>query len=483
METSPDSIWIAETATGVVVARMRAGEALLVVDRPALGRFREKRPLAIQGDSPVVDDVALHRVSPLPSRMSEVSGWYEDGDGRTLLLTHFPEPYFGEPMILVAEGDRVTRAYALGETRMLTEDGMFLELDDDGLRVTSDYLVTTLRRSPRFREHYVTFYAGDDQLAGTVIIPAGSGPHPAAVFLPGAAGGQRDFGRLHVRPLLEAGVAVLLFDKAGHGFSDGTDPSIFDQATAANAAMRLLAGLSEIDSTRIGLAGFSNGMWAVPMAAARAETAFIAGVGAPGVSMAEAEVHRRTKVLRESGISPGTVAAVGDAWRCIFAIVGEGRSAAVEQRLDRALTVIGAAADLDAYEIPDFVRENPMLSPIPPLMPVADLVGMLDDVRDPQVAYDPATDYEAVGCPVFLQYGSDDTSVPVEASIERIERAVAEAGQNVTVKVYHGLEHLLNVLPKEVTGLTPEGLMYGFHRFRYGDGALTDLTEWLRATL
>jgi uncharacterized protein len=215
------------------------------------------------------------------------------------------------------------------------------------------------------------------------------------------------------------------------------------------------------------------------MAAARAETAFIAGVGAPGVSMAEAEVHRRTKVLREAGVSPGTVAAVGDAWRCIFRIVGEGPTEAVTSRLGLALTTIAQAVDLGAYEIPDYVRENPMLSPIPPLMPVEDLVSMLDEVRDPQVAYDPATDYEVADCPVFLQYGSDDTSVPVEESVERIERA---AGQHVTVKVYHGLEHLLNVLPKDVTGLTPEGLLLGYHRFRYGEGVLADLTEWLRAT-
>ncbi len=477
METLSDGTWIAEGPEGVVIARLLAGKML--VDRPSLGTFRQTQPPVLEDGRLVVDGVALSQVTALPVRMADLAGWYA-GDGRSILLTQIPEAYFGEPMILVAEDDRVTRGYPLNEHRLLAEDGTSIELTDSGqLRVTSGSQISTLTRSSRYRERDLTFTAGEVSLAGTVILPPGPGPHPAVVLLHGAAGGQRDFCRLHAGPILAAGVAVLLYDKAGHGQSGGTEPSIFDQADAGEAAMLALAELPEIDSARIGLAGFSNGMWAVPMIAARYGAAFVTGVGAPGVSMAESEVHRRTKVLREAGVGPATVAAAGEAWRCIFTVVGGGLSEPLVERLGQALDTIASATDLGRYEIPDYVRENPMLSPVPPLMPVTDLVAMLGEANDPEVSYDPAADYARIECPVFLQYGSEDTSVPVQASVDRIRRAVADSGQQSTILVYPGLEHMLNVLPADVTGLTPEAVMYQYHHFRYGDGAWADLTAWL----
>ena len=481
MENPSDGTWIAETADGVVVARLRAGK--LLVDRPSLGTFRETRPPAFKDGHVVIDGRVLGRVTPLPAQLSELTGWYA-GDGRRILLTQIPEAYFGEPMILVAEDERVVRAYALGEHRLLTEEGESIDLTADGqLRVTISGVVATLSRSSHYRERDVTFAVGDVRLAGTVILPPGPGPHPAAVLLHGAAGGQRDFCRLHADAILAAGVAVLLYDKAGHGLSGGTEPSIFDQADAGEAAMRALADLPEVDTERIGLAGFSNGMWAVPMIAARNSAAFLTGVGSPGVSMGESEVHRRTKVLREAGVGPATVAAVGEAWHCIFTVVGEGLSEPVAKQLGRALDTIATAPDLGRYEIPDYVRENPMLSPVPPLMPVADLIEMLGDAHDPELSYDPTIDYARIDCPVLLQYGSDDTSVPVEVSVERIGSALADSGQQSTIRVYPGLEHMLNVLPTDVTGLTPEAAMYQYHHFRYGQGAWSDLTTWLRTAV
>jgi pimeloyl-ACP methyl ester carboxylesterase len=144
-----------------------------------------------------------------------------------------------------------------------------------------------------------------------LIMPTGDGAHPAVVVADGTAGGQRDFCRLSAQAPLDAGVAVLIYDKQGHGRSAGkADPAIFDQANALSAALDALASTPGIDSGRVGLLGFSNGMWAVRMAAARRpDVAFVAGVGSPGVTLAESEVHRRTKVLRDAGVGAETLAA------------------------------------------------------------------------------------------------------------------------------------------------------------------------------
>jgi uncharacterized protein len=220
-------------------------------------------------------------------------------------------------------------------------------------------------------------------------------------------------------------------------------------------------------------------MWAVPMIAARRGAAFIAGVGAPGVPMSESEVHRRVKVLRESGVGADTRAAAEDAWRCIFAVVSDGPTEDSTARLRHALDTLSRAEDLDRYEVPGHLRENPMLSPIPPLIPVADLIALVGSERDAQLAHDPAGDYARIVCPILLQYGADDTSVPVEDSKE----AILAAAPHADVRVYTGLEHLLNVLPSGVTGLSPEDLMYQYHEFRFGNGVWAELTDWLGATV
>jgi pimeloyl-ACP methyl ester carboxylesterase len=480
MSASPlDATWIGHTPAGVTIAR-GGPDGTVLVDLPMQRRFRVPYPAEFHHGVPTVDGSVLMPVLDVRTTMDGVAGWYESA-ARRVLLTRFPEPYFGEPMMLVAEGDQVMRAYPVAADRMIADDGTVIECVDGRLRLHVNATTVELPRSRRFREESVTFRVGDAELAGTVILPTTPGPHPAAVVVHGAAGGQRDFCRLHAQPLLEAGVAVLIYDKAGHGRSDGAaDPSIFDQADAAEAGLALLAARSDIDIRRVGLVGLSNGMWAVPMVAARQLVAFIAGVGSPGVSMAESEVHRRTKVLRDCGVGETTVQAVSDAWRCVFAIVGSGvADTTTVDLLDRALARIGQADDLDRYVVPDYVRRNPMLSSLPPPMSAAELAEMLVAEADPQVSYDPAVDYARSACPVFLQYGADDTSVPVTASVRAVEQA---AGERAVILVYPGLEHLLNVVPT-LAGLSVEESMYQFHSFQFGPGVWRDLTDWLRVLL
>jgi hypothetical protein len=392
-------------------------------------------------------------------------GWYEDDRG-TVLLTHVPEDYFGEPMVLLAEGDVVDRVDQADLPRMLDGGGLTL-----GER--------RLNRSSRYVESETAFVAGDVPIAATVIRPTGDGPFPGAVMVHGAAGGQRDWCRLQAEPLLAAGVAVLIYDKAGHGESGGEHPGIFEQAEAVEAAVDNLAAMQYIEPTGVGLAGLSNGMWAVAMVAARRPVAFVTGVGSPGVTMAESEVHRRVKLLREAGVRPATLDAVGTAWRTMFTVVAEGPTDKAAATLRRSLATLSTAEDLALYQVPAHVAQNPMISPVPPALPVEDLIDMLSAERDPELAYDPAVDYARITCPILLQYGADDTSVPVTASVA----AIAAAAPHADIRVYPGLEHVLNVVPPLAPGEDVESVMYSYRDFRTGSGVRDDLTAWARRTL
>jgi hypothetical protein len=428
---------------------------------------------------------------PDPVEFAAWCGWYEGGGG-TLLLTQFPEAYFGDPMCLAAEGDTVMRAYPVGRGQLIRADGALIELAGEPgqrrLRLRHEHAEpAVLTRSDRYAEHEVSFAAGGVTMSGTLIMPAGPGPHPAAVVVHGAAGGQRDICRLLAAPLLEAGVAALIYDKRGHGRSGGQpEPTIFDQADAVCAALGLLARTPGIDPARVGLLGFSNGMWAAPMAAARhpGAVAFVAGVGSPGVTMAESEVHRRTRVLRDAGVGEPALRAVAAGWRAIFAIAAAGQATgALTAQLAAALAELSSVPGLDRYEPPDYVLNNPMLGPIPPPGPVGDLVATLAGEPDPELSYDPVTGYRGLRCPVFLQYGSEDVSVPAAVSAERIGEALRAGGApEPEIHIYPGLEHMLTVIPDGLTGIAPEEATYLFHRFRYGPGVRADLTGWLRGT-
>ncbi len=407
------------------------------------------------------------KAHPTPNASADRAGWYDVDDGR-VLLTYAPAALAGKPLALVAEGDRVWRGEPIDESRVRLPDGRVMELGP-------------ANRATDLHEEELSFVANDIRLAATVLIPHGPGPHPASVMVHGAAGGERDFYRLFARPFLEAGVAVLLYDKQGFGASGGSaPPTIFDQAAAARAGLDALSERSDIDSGRLGLSGFSNGMWSVPMVAAeRPNLAFVVGIGSPGVTMSESEVHRRVKVLRDEGIGAAVLEQVEIAWRAIFSIAAAGEATPEAARsLAAAQQLLARDPVVQAYVPALYAQQEPMLSPVPPALSTDDLVATLDGAT-PELIHDPVTDYASIQCPVFLQFGEHDTSVPVDVSVERITAALEHAGnKDVTIRVYPGLEHMLNI-PRAVDGHSVEDSSYQFLDFDFGKGVWSDLQTFL----
>jgi dipeptidyl aminopeptidase/acylaminoacyl peptidase len=163
--------------------------------------------------------------------------------------------------------------------------------------------------SQQFTSEEVRFKNDDVTLAGTLLIPAKKGQHPAVVFIHGSGRQDRDFGAL---PGIFArrGFAVLSYDKRGVGNSTGdfTRVPFYELAKDALAGVQFLKLRKEIDPGRIGVWGISQGGWLGPFAASQsADIAFVISVSGPGVSPKEQMLFYRGNQLRQMGLSDQAV--------------------------------------------------------------------------------------------------------------------------------------------------------------------------------
>lgn len=141
----------------------------------------------------------------------------------------------------------------------------------------------------------VRFQSGCETLAGTLYLPRSEGPHPAVAFVHGSGEAHRlGFGGGWITtPLVEAGIAVLAYDKRGVGESEGAccpgDDGAFDAiATDAAAAVDLLRFREDIDHSHIGLLGVSQAGWVIPIVADRSpDVAFTVIFSGSAVSIGE----------------------------------------------------------------------------------------------------------------------------------------------------------------------------------------------------
>jgi uncharacterized protein len=257
--------------------------------------------------------------------------------------------------------------------------------------------------APYTAEEVVVHTKEGHTLAGTLTLPKGAtGPLPAFVTITGSGQQDRDerIGAVKgYRPFRQiadtlgrAGIAVLRMDDRGFGGSGGNALT----ATSADFANDIRAGLAylrtrrEIDSTRLGLIGHSEGGMIAPMVAA--EDASLRGV----VLMAGPAKTGRAIIAFQQRY------AIDHA-----KLTGEKRDSAVAQSA-RAIDSVGKDAPWFRF--------------------------FLD--------YDPLVAARRVRMPVLILQGATDQQVTAEQA-EALGKAMREAGNTqVTVRVFPQANHL-----------------------------------------
>jgi dienelactone hydrolase len=249
-------------------------------------------------------------------------------------------------------------------------------------------VIASREPAPAGGDEALTLSSRDATLAATLVLPeTGRRPWPAVVMVHGS-------GRMTAadmiggvgRRLLSMGVAVLAYDKRGVGGSTGEYTGIgpansvrmFDLlASDALAGVQALAGRRDIDATRIGLVGISQGGWIAPLAASRdPRVNFVITISGPAVTVGEEIAYSQL-----AGDDPGSIQGLADA------------------EIDRRMA---------AFTGPH--------------------------------GYDPAPILASMRAPSFWVLGERDRSIPLRQTVAALTR-LRDAGRPITLHVMPGVNH------------------------------------------
>jgi len=296
-----------------------------------------------------------------------------------------------------------------------------------------------------YREEEVAFDSAPGvRLAGTLTLPPGAGPFPAAVLITGSGAQDRDESLLGHKPFLvladdltRRGIAVLRYDDRGFAKSTGdfAKATTADFAVDAAAAAAFLRARPEIDPKRVGLIGHSEGGVVAPMVAAtEPKIAFVvlmAGVGAPtGAAMAA----QRAALAPYMGASPEVTRQAQ--------LVAEHVTEATKDANDHA------AAEARATVV--LLREGAPLGVTPANVQAAARRLSSDWYRG-LMAYDPAPTLRAVKAPILAVNGTKDLQVISDLNLSGIKAATA-ANPDVTIVPLPGLNHLFQTAKTGAVG-------------------------------
>jgi pimeloyl-ACP methyl ester carboxylesterase len=267
----------------------------------------------------------------------------------------------------------------------------------------------------------VEFSGAGVRLSATITVPGPASASPGIVLIGGSGPSDRhndgffDLLRDH---LVDAGVAVLAYDKRGAGRSSGNwaTATVDDLAADAAAAVAALQARPQVTG-RVGVLGHSEGGWvALRLCARLATLRHLIINSCPAVSFAESEVYALTR----AGAEPDKAAAL------IAQLTAAVRAGLDYQEGQRIL----ASCDHE------------------PWYPALAADGFsLDAAAWSQLGawghYDPAPDLDQLTTPTLAIFGGNDPLVPVHASIVRLRDTAERAARPQQITVFPGAGHRL----------------------------------------
>jgi pimeloyl-ACP methyl ester carboxylesterase len=300
-----------------------------------------------------------------------------------------------------------------------------------------------------YREEEITFSnsAANVTLGGTLTLPKGAGPFPAAVLIAGSGPHDRDESLANHKPFLvladfltRRGFAVLRYDKRGIGKSTGSvdNATTLDFAADAAAAVAYLKSRHDIDPARIGLIGHSEGAMIAPYLAANSkDIPWLVLLAAPATAGQDTLLNQSELIGRVGGLSDAQLVASLSFDRAAYDLV-------------RRETNPGILSN----KLKQLVHESEMDATLPPSTLEIQLRMMTSPWFRFFLDYDPLPSLRNTKCPVLALYGQKDLQVPAKSNLPLLQKALADAG-NTQVDIRqlpelnHFFQHAFSGSPSE----------------------------------
>jgi uncharacterized protein len=313
-----------------------------------------------------------------------------------------------------------------------------------------------------YREEEVTFpsAAAGVTLAGTLTLPKGVGPFPSAILIAGSGPQDRDDALANHKPFLvlsdyltRKGIAVLRYDKRGIGKSGGSADSAttLDLAADAKAAVSYVKSRKEIDATKIGLIGHSEGAMIAPYLATHSQDiAWLVLLAPPATKGEDTLLNQSELIGRAGGLSEPQLVSSLTFDREAYDLVRKEKEAPA---LIKKLNALVKDTGLDAATPPAVLETQFRMLSSPWLRFFLD--------------YDPLPTLQTLKTPTLALFGEKDLQVPPNSNLPLIKKAFVDSGNpdaaaTALPDLNHLFQHAFSGSPAEYAAIeetvSPEAL-------------------------
>jgi hypothetical protein len=429
---------------------------------------------------------------PTLGELEMTLGVSESDEGTVLLLTapsqgakNLPLPTtYTQDGSISAELPQAGLKFIVSENEDLTKlsgemyQGLVFEIDFDRVDAIAELVRPQHPEEPypyELRE-VTSLHQDGHLLQGTLTLPEGKGPFPCAVLVSGSGQQDRDESIMGHKPFLviadyltRRGVAVLRFDDRGVGGSvmknieDLKTATSKDFATDVEVMVQAARMHPEINNKYVGVIGHSEGGIIGPMVAVKdKKLAFVVMLAGPGVPGFELLPVQQARLLQSNGAEQGLIEEVIHASMSLYETIESGSSAEELRELMSELVAIQFEAQ--GLEVSKEIMEQAIDEGIE-VMTIPWMQFFL--------FYDPALTLSRVSCPVLAMNGTKDVQVDSKQNLPVIESTINEAGGDITIVEFEGLNHLFQ---PAVTGGVEE---YAQIETTFDPDVLATMNDWI----